>query len=227
MPKETLLAVVASLLLVCSAQAQDQKKFEAGMQFSMLREGNGVFNFGPTQILANPRVDRTPLGFGGRIGYNINRFWSLEVEANVFPEQNRLDLGDIVCCANGTVIDGRIVEGLAGTKIGLRKGKLGIYGRLRPGFLHFSRSLGDCTPIPGIGPQCSFDKGRTDFALDVGGTVELHISERWFMRSDVGDIIQRFSGLPGDRQRLPFLLSDTSSQLYHNFQFTTGVGYRF
>ena len=134
----------------------------------------------------------------------------------------------MVCCGIGTVIDGRIVEGLAGTKIGLRRRKLGIYGRVRPGFLRFSRTLGDCILVS-VGLECTFNKGRTDFALDVGGTIELHISERWLIRSDLGDTMQMFSGLPGDLRRLlvPFLALDTGPQVFHNFQFSIGVGYRF
>jgi hypothetical protein len=213
------------LLITCSVQAQDKRGFEIGGQFALLHEGNGLFNFGPTQAFVDPHRERTALGFGGRVVYHINRFWSLELEANAFPEQNRVDLGDIICCANGSVIDGLIIEGLAGTKVGIRKRRVGFFGRVRPGFMRFSNTLGDCTRVS-VGTQCSFDRPRTDFALNIGGTAELYITEKWLVRTDLGDIVQRFPGIHRDLP-LPFLPSDTEAQFYHNFQFTAGVGYRF
>lgn len=226
-------SVLTSLLVLSSIRAQEmqgKEKFEVGVQFSVLRQGNGVFIFGPTSAdLGNPHVDRTTLGFGGRTAYNFNRYWSLEAEVNVFPEQNALGgNSDIVCCGIGTPIDGRMVEGLVGTKIGLRGRKVGIYARTRPGFLHFAKTLGDCTRIIGVGLQCSFDRGRTDFVLDVGGSVEAYVSRRWFMRVDAGDLIQFFPGLSFMmRQQVPFRSSDTRAQKYHNFQFGAGTGFRF
>lgn len=233
MLRQVISVLLTSLLVLSSIQAQDKhgkEKFEVGVQFSVLRQGDGVFIFGPTSVeFGNPHVDRSALGFGGRTVYNLNRFWSVEAELNVFPEQNVFHQhAGAVCCGVGTVIDGRIVEGLLGTKIELRRGKLGVFGRTRPGFLHFGKTLGDCSPISGVGLQCRFDKGRTDFVLDVGGSVELYVSHRWLLRFDLGDIIQFFPGLsPMKRQEVPFLPSDTRAQKYHNFQFSTGTGFRF
>jgi hypothetical protein len=234
MLRQVISVLLTSLILLSSIHAQDKQgkeKFEVGVQFSVLRQGDGVFIFGPTSVeFGNPHVDRSALGFGGRTVYNLNRFWSLEAEVNVFPEQNVFGgNSNIVCCGIGRVIDGRIVEGLAGTKIGLRRRKVGIYGRTRPGFLHFGRTLGDCSRIFGVGLNCSFNKGRTDFVLDVGGSLEVYVSHRWLMRFDLGDIIQFFPGLSPIliRQGLPFLPSDTRAQMYHNFQFSTGAGFRF
>jgi hypothetical protein len=160
--------------------------------------------------------------------YNLNRFWSIEAEMNVFPEQNVFfQHAGVVCCGVGTVIDGRMVEGVAGTKIGLRGRKVGFFGRIRPGFLHSAKTLGDCTRVS-VGLQCGFDKGRTNFVLDVGGTLEAYVSRRWLLRFDLADIIQFFPGLsPILRQQVPFRPSDTRAQKYHNFQFSTGTGFRF
>jgi hypothetical protein len=215
-------ALLTSLFVLTSIQAQEnsgKEKFEVGVQFSVLRQGNGVFVFGPTSVdLGNPRLDRTALGFGGRTVYNLNRYWSLEAELNVFPDRNIL----------GGAVDGRMVEGLVGTKVGLRGRKVGIYGRARPGLLHFGKTLGDCTRVSGVGVQCSFDRGRTDRVLDVGGSVEAYVSHSWFFRVDLGDIIQFFPGLsPMLSQEVPFRPSDTRAQKYHNFQFSIGTGFRF
>ncbi|MFY9553870.1 MAG: hypothetical protein WAV20_23465 [Blastocatellia bacterium] len=232
MLKRVLFLLLTILIFAAPVYAQnnaEKEKFEVGIQFSLLKQGNGVFIFGPTSVeFVNPHVDRTALGLGGRTVYNLNRFLSLEAEVNVFPEQNIFGPPDIVCCGFGTVIDGLIVEGLAGTKVGLRKRRIGVYGRARPGFLHFGRTLGECTAVL-VGVQCKFDKGRTDFVVDVGGSLELYVSDRWLMRFDVGDIIQFFPGLRPVRipPGLPFLPADTKAQTYHSFQFSSGVGFRF
>jgi hypothetical protein len=227
--RQVILVVLTCLLVQSSIRAQEGQvkgRFEVGVQFSVLRQGDGVFIFGPTSAeFVDPHKERSAMGGGGRAVYNLNRFWSLEAEVNVFPEQNVFfQHAGVVCCGVGTVIDGRIVEGLAGTKIGLRRRRVGVYGRARPGFLHFGRTLGDCSRIFGVGLDCSFDKARTDFVLDVGGSLELYVSNRWFTRFDVGDIIQFFPGL---RPGLPFLPSDARAQKYHNLQFSTGTGFRF
>jgi hypothetical protein len=234
--KHIIAVLLQGLLIGSSIQAQDKQgkeKFEIGVQFSVLRQGNGVFIFGPTSVgPVNPHVDRTALGLGGRAVYNLNRFLAVEAEMNFFPEQSIFGDATVICCGFGTVIDGRIIEGVAGTKIGLRRRKVGIYGKTRPGFLHFGRTLGDCFPIPSVGIQCSYDKARTDFVVDVGGSVEVYVSHRWLMRFDLGDVIQFFPGLnPGAKGAglalTLFLPSDTRAQKYHNFQFSTGASFRF
>ena len=225
--------VLAGLLVLCCVRAQDKRiegTFEGGVQFSVLRQSNGSFIFGPTSgESVNPHMVRSPMGGGGRTVYNLNRFWSVEAEINVFPEQSVFHQhADAVCCGVGTVIDGLMVEGLAGTKIGVRGRKIGVYAKVRPGFLHFSRTLGDCTRVS-VGLQCRFDRARTDFVIDVGGVLETYVSHRWFMRVDLGDIIQFFPGLNPDLrgQGLPFSAFDIRAQKYHNFQFSAGTGFRF
>ena len=232
MLRQVVLAFIGILLLVSSVRAQEKQikgTLEVGVQFSVLRETNGSFIFGPTSIEVDPRQVRSPMGGGGRTVYNFNRFWSVEAEINVFPEQNVFaQHADFVCCGVGKVIDGRIVEGLAGTKIGARLRRIGVFGKLRPGFLKFDRTLGECTRVS-VGLLCKFDKPRTDFVLDVGGALETYVSPRWFLRVDLSDIIQFFPGLNPDliRQGLPFEPSAIRAQKYHNFQFSTGAGFRF
>src|SRR5262245_5670204 len=119
--KKLLSALLTALLLPYLAFAQSfepKEKFEFGVQYSVLRLTRGAFIFGPTSVQVNPRQVRSPMGGGGRTVYNVNRSWSLEAEMNVFPEQSVfMEHVDFVCCGVGTIMDGRIVEALAGAKV--------------------------------------------------------------------------------------------------------------
>jgi hypothetical protein len=88
-------------------------------------------------------------------------------------------------------------------KYGVRTEKVGVFGKLRPGFIRF----GEGATISGA--------SATEFALDIGGVIELYPSRPVALRLDVGNTLIRFGGLPGD--------SFTSN----NLQITTGVAFRF
>jgi len=204
-------------------------RFEVGIQYSVLRLTRGAFIFGPTSVEAVPRQVRSPMGAGTRIVYNLKRSWSFEAEMNVFGEQSVFqEHADFVCCGVGKVMDGRIVEVLAGTKIGHRWRRTGVYLRIRPGVLHFSKTLRDAFRVPGVGFGGNFDKARTDFVTDVGGTLETYVTDKWLVRFDMGDTIQFFSGLNSTlRQQVPFSPDVTRAQTYHNFQIGVGTSFRF
>jgi hypothetical protein len=106
-----------------------------------------------------------------------------------------------------------------------------------------SKSLSACGITLGDNTLCRFDKKRTDFALDVGGVLELYSSGNWFVRFDLGDTVQFFRGnevelviftpvaaskRPGAKIALdsedPF---DERPHSYHNLQFSVGVSFRF
>lgn len=189
-------------------------RYEVGGQFSMVRFGD---------------LDITEPGFGLRTTYNINNHLAVEAEANFFPREAKDFYGE-------TLQGGRKVQGLFGVKLGGRGRKLGLFGKVRPGFVHFKHftrpgfvCIDACPPQP---PPFS----ETDFALDVGGVVELYPTRRTVLRFDLGDtIIHSGSGveiaLPDvftffDGTKLPIdkpVIRSTS----HNLQFSVGVGFRF
>jgi hypothetical protein len=135
----------------------------------------------------------TDNGVGGRIGYNLSDNFGLETEFNFFP-QERLNF------ANSTSIDSRRMQGLFGAKYGIRSEKFGIFGKLRPGFIRFGE--GDITP--GV--------SATEFALDIGGVVELYPSRPVALRFDVGNTLIRYGA------------RDFTS---NNLQISTGIAVRF
>lgn len=138
--------------------------------------------------------DQTDSGVGGRITYNTSDNFSLETEINFFP-QERLNF------ANGLGSPtSRRMQGLFGAKYGVRSEKFGIFGKIRPGFVRFGE--GD-SPI---------GQSATEFALDIGGVVELYPSRPVALRFDIGNTLIRYGA------------RDFTS---NNLQFTTGVAYRF
>lgn len=237
MPKLNLLLLAICLLVLHvesgDALAQDnQPSVELGVQFSGLYQNNSTFFSSAPRVSilgGDPDLSRWAPGLGARAGYNINRFWALEAEMNFFPSSNS--------------INGQIVELLAGTKVGLRTRKAGLYGKVRPGFLHMSKSASTCIIVFGVGSFCEFDKRRRDFALDVGGVLELYSSKNWFVRFDLGDTVQFFRGNDVDFESVtPFPpikkraiktaqnsedTFDVRPHTYHNFQFSGGVSFRF
>jgi hypothetical protein len=236
MSRRNLLLLAISLLVIQvepeKVLAQNQPSAELGFQFPGLYQNNSTFFSNPPRVFlsdADPNLSRWAPGLGGRAAYNLNRFWAIEAEANLFPRDN--------------AINGRIVEVLTGTKIGLRTQKVGLYGKVRPGFLHMSKSLSACGITLGNETRCRFDKKRTDFALDVGGVLELYSSGNWFLRFDLGDTAQFFRGhdveivvftpvaalkTSGAKIALdsedPF---DERPHTFHNLQFSIGVSFRF
>lgn len=159
-------------------------------------------------------------GFGGRVGYGVNSNFSVEAELNYFP-RDRFGEG------------GRKVQGLFGVKAGKRFESVGVYAKLRPGFVNFSRGDFARRPnvicIPENAAGCYESEGTTNFALDAGGVVELHTSKRTFFRLDAGDTMIRFG-----RRLAPIRTNDNQvfiveaePETAHNFQGGVGFGFRF
>jgi hypothetical protein len=83
-----------------------------------------------------------------------------------------------------------------------------VFGKARPGFIHFSRVLGfGCFNGPCPQPR------KTVFAFDVGGVFEYYPSRRTVLRFDVGDTIIRHDH--------PFLPTS------HTLQMSFGAAFRF
>lgn len=211
------IAIMLSLsILSQNAYAQSETpKIEVGAQYSLLRLGlRKAPNIQPpgangSSVLAlDSRV--TDSGFGGRVTFNFTDYLSVEGEINFFPEER-------VNYAEPFYINSRRTQGLFGVKAGARSEKLGVFAKARPGFMHFGEGAADpriqtLLPIPAR-------VSSTEFALDLGGVLELYPSRRVSVRFDLGDTIIHYGrsslsgGVPGSTT--------------HNLQFTTGVGLRF
>jgi hypothetical protein len=143
-------------------------------------------------------------GFGGWLSWDLaGSGLGADVSVSLFPEDDP--------------ITGRQTQLLAGVRSGLRTGPIGVFGRVRPGFLHFGRRFyaPDIACILIFPPPESCLTASTVFSLDLGGTVEVYPASSAVVRIDVGDTLIRFPR------------GELDATWKHNFQFAAGAGVRF
>ncbi len=205
--KKTIFTVIASLLwmtiIIASANAQsDESKFEVGVQFAALRQGNSYwFNEG------------SGLGGGGRLTFNLTKNIALEGEMNYFPGEGYYNV--------------RRLQGQFGVKSGVRFNQFGIFGKIRPGFMNTKYDYEVvCVTFPC--PPLNVD--RTGFSLDIGGVVEFYPARRLTVRFDVGDTIfarsDVFYGILAS-EKFDQSLFLPPKRTTHNLQINAGIGFRF
>ncbi|HEY2496478.1 MAG TPA: outer membrane beta-barrel protein [Candidatus Angelobacter sp.] len=131
-----------------------------------------------------------------------------------------------------------VMTGFFGAKAGVRTEHFGIFAKVRPGFISFGREVREINIIFGPGLtdiSSSFRVGRqTERALDLGGVMEYYPARHWALRWDFGDMLVFQEPGPTENvtvigNGLPGFISfpPTPSQTSNNFQFSTGVHYRF
>jgi hypothetical protein len=210
------------------AQADDDLRFEAGGQFSLIRVPTHSFTSIVCVTVPCPGViftdgEKSEPGFGGRFGYNFSRYFALETEANFFPRDRATD-------------GGSKTQLVAGAKVGQHFGSVGLFGKARPGFVHFSQ--GDFGPGPSACPAifpppiaCFQSEGKTNFALDLGGVVEFYPSKRTILRFDAGDTMIFFGdrnvALTSSNNPANVVVLPRASETSHNLQISAGFGFRF
>lgn len=222
----TIIAVLIVLFLMnVDAAAQDSvPRFEVGGQFSLLSRNKPTPLFTFPTVVSDDFDHETRAGFGGRFSYNLTDYLAVEAEGNFFPESGESDL---------SVPDGHIYQGQFGVKVGQRFSKVGIFAKVRPGFVGFSRvsQLTGTRQITFANQQFTVGDFRIGnqsyFSTDVGGVVEVYLSRRILTRFDIGDTIIRY----GDFHREGFSLSqailERPPETRHNLQFSAGIGFRF
>jgi hypothetical protein len=230
----TIIAALASLLFIGNdalAQA-DAPRFEIGGQFSLLPlnkpssqfEGYFVSEYG-----AEP-------GFGARFTYNVTNHIALEAEGNFFPGRNN----DI------SVPGGQIYQGQFGVKAGKRFKKVGLFIKIRPGFVRFTKvsqftGFRAATAISIFNQEFHYENAEfrigkaTYLSTDVGGVVEFYPSRRLVTRLDIGDTIIRYGiyrepaliVCPIIAPACPTQVFERPAETRHNLQFSAGIGIRF
>ena len=206
---------LAFALLACAstarAQEQDAPKFEIGVQYTSLSINLPGFR----------GTDVAP-GVGARVTYNLNDYFAVEAEGNIFPAVTQTDY----------TTGGDPQQMQFGVKVGKRWKRFGVFAKVRPGFVSFTETLAPVQVESGGVPVFSFDRERkTHFSMDVGGVLEFYPSRRMLVRFDAGDTIIRY-GEHAELQPSPFPfgasgIGPAPSETTHSFQFTAGVGFRF
>jgi hypothetical protein len=196
-----LCALATAVLLRAGAAAAQDRRLEAGVQVASAQSG---------------QFDAADAGVGGRIAWRPTSLLGVEAELNLFP---------------GRFPDRRPfsrarVEGLFGVTAGVALGRLRPFGRLRPGFVDVREAPAPfpCILIYPPPLACALAGGRTLFALDAGGGMEVTLTPRTFVRLDLGDRLVRYPGpaLEMDPRRI-----HEGSFFGHDFRLATGAGVRF
>ncbi len=195
----TCLLLGLTVLVPASARAQ---RLETGLFFT--------YAF-LEQIGSNDHAAGTSTaGLGGRVAWRLLPFVDAEGELAVHPNAG---------------VSGYKVQGFAGVKAGARFGRLGLFAKIRPGFLYFSKD-----PF-GVGRRgATFVE--TDWAhslepaMDAGGVIEYVASSGVLVRFDLADTIVHY-----DTRRV-FLsprepLREVGGFTTRNRQWSIGVGRQF
>ena len=145
-------------------------------------------------------------GTGANFDYNLTRGIAIDGTMSFIPAQQGSK---------------PMMEGLFGMKMGERFEHVGIFAKVRPGFIYYQNAL------PGGGDPNPTSLAR--FAWDFGGIVEVYPHRNSTIRFDVGTTLVRYLSDHTD-PRMSELDSLQSSQYIvnqGNFQISTGYTYRF
>ncbi|HEX8353533.1 MAG TPA: outer membrane beta-barrel protein [Pyrinomonadaceae bacterium] len=210
-------ALIFALLAFPAAartQEHDPPKVEIGVHYSSL-----------SLSLPGFRGTENAPGVGGRVTYNLNDYFAVEAEGNLFPSGTQQDY----------TTGGAAQQMQFGAKVGKRWNRFGVFAKARPGFVSFGKTFAPTLVDLGGFGYVQFDRERkTHFSMDVGGVVEFYPSRRVLVRFDAGDTIIRY-GEHAELQPVPLppaipgvsSIGTAPAQTKHNFQFTAGVGFRF
>jgi hypothetical protein len=198
-------------------------RYEAGIQFTSL-------SVQPPRALCSflcgfppDRPIETEPGLGGRFTFNLTHYLGFDAEGNWFTRDHGTFTGP----------GGHIFQGQFGPKVGKRFERWGFFGKARPGFVGFTKTLQlvgthpfNFAGIPTI--QGDFEVGTKLYpSFDFGGVLEFYVSRRVMTRMDFGDTIIRYGeyAVPGFPVSMPIFRRPPETR--HNFQFNAGIGFRF
>lgn len=224
-----LLAPLISLPVTTRAQNfADNSKWELGGHYATLNL--------PSQCTTGTNCDTKNNGLGANLTYNFSSWLGVDSEMDFFGDNGN---------ASTANTGGRVTEGLFGLRLGPTTRRWGLYSVVRPGFVNFSRVLGQsqaaaalfpsaatataAVDVPQftarIGYQVSSSSNplavlgltsATDFAFNYGEVVEYRPTKHAALRFDIGDTIVTYPG------------ATLGTPLHqHNFQISEALVIRF
>ncbi|HYY56559.1 MAG TPA: hypothetical protein VE842_04450 [Pyrinomonadaceae bacterium] len=237
--------VVLALLLFIGSEALAQEnvsRLEIGGQFSLLSRNRPTALFDPFSDI--PLQENEP-GFGGRVTCNFTKNIAFEAEGNFFPRLKEAGILFPVQSEDFGVPGGSIYQGQFGVKVGKRFKRVGIFSKVRPGFVGYTK----VHQLIGVRTVTVFNAIREEFrieepvfrkgvemysSVDVGGVVEFYPSRRIVTRFDLGDTIIHYSvrQVPVGSVCSSIVPCRTEvarqpAETRHNLQFSAGVSIRF
>ena len=148
-------------------------------------------------------------GAGFTFNYRFARYVYLDSEVDFLPGSG-----------GGFNQRGGAREALLGLKIGHTGRTWGVFSQVRPGFIHYDKTLV-------VGSSTSY-QSATRFALDLGGTLEYYPTRHSTVRLKMGTTLVRYlQAYPDPEQRPETVLSDQYYAMQGNFQIATGYQFRF
>lgn len=165
-------------------------------------------------------VDATNAGIGGRLSFDLAPWLAMEGDLVYFPRERFESPAFSDLTPDLRLAYSRERVGVfAGPRMGVRGGRLGLFGRIQPGFTRLTHRSVECR-----GDDCARvllliapPQYRTEFAVQVGGAVEFYPSRRTIARIDLGSTLVRHRSLA------PPCDDCTSRNLFSS----VGIGFRF
>lgn len=171
------------------------------------------FELGFVSNVLNTNPGDSHVGLGARGVYNLHPRLTVEGEVNYFLKDSRTGLRE----------GGAITQGLFGVKSGYRFSRVGLFVKVRPGFLSFSNTVLEPSFAAPIDPTSAviIRQGRlTRPALDLGIVVEFYLSKHWAIRTDWGDTMVFYDATQ-------FQGVSVRGMTNHSFQSSGSIQYRF
>jgi hypothetical protein len=201
------LSLVASGSLLCADAAGQPltNRLEIGAHVNLLHQAD---------------AETTSAGIGGRVSFDLSNWAALEAEADFFPSDDLLLAPSSLTPTLRVAYERRRADAFAGVKLGMRTDAFGIFAKVRPGVTRLTdRGGAEC-----LGSECPLvllarPDYRTEFALDLGGVVELYPSVRTVARVELSDTLIRHRSLA------PPCWAERCTS--HNLSTRLGVGLRF
>jgi hypothetical protein len=160
----------------------------------------------------------TEAGVGPFASYRIWRFIEADTSMFLFPREEQ---------TIGSIDGGRILQGFYGVRAGFRTRHVGFFAKARPGFQSYSRVLTSETITLGTPASVVETFGRTtDFALDLGGVIELYPTKHFVIRLDAGDTML-FTGATEMVEFGNEIFPSVAFPRRDMMQFGVGFGWRF